>query len=102
MRPDLRVEPAFLDHSAPTFDRVVDQLVAEGHQEIVVVPLLLSQAFHAKVDVPAAIETAAARHDGIKVHATKVLGIENAFLHVLDKRLREALSQNRVRELDAL
>ncbi|AWB92609.1 sirohydrochlorin chelatase [Aeromicrobium chenweiae] len=102
MRPDLRVQPAFLDHVGPSFDEAVDQLVAEGHQEIVVVPLLLSVAFHANVDVPKAVAGALARHDGIKVHATNVLGIEAAFFHVLDKRLREALSKNRVRELDAL
>ena len=74
MRPDLRVVPAFLDHAGPTFDDAVDQVVA----------------------------AAMARHDGIKVHATNVLGIEAAFFHVLDKRLREALSKHRVRELDAL
>lgn len=102
MRPDLRVEPAFLDLAEPSFDQAVDRLVAEGHQEIVVVPLLLSEAYHARVDVPAAIEAAIQRHDGIQVHATRVLGMESAFFNVLDKRLREALSKNRVRELDAL
>lgn len=102
MRPDLRVEPAFLDLAEPSFDQAVDRLVAEGHQEIVVVPLLLSEAYHARVDVPAVIEAAVKRHDGIQVHATRVLGMEAAFFHVLDKRLREALSKNRVRELDAL
>ncbi len=102
MRPDLRVEPAFLDLAEPSFDQAVDRLVAEGHQEIVVVPLLLSEAYHARVDVPAVIEAAVKRHDGIQVHATRVLGMESAFFNVLDKRLREALSKNRVRELDAL
>jgi sirohydrochlorin ferrochelatase len=102
MRPDLRVVPAFLDHVGPSFDQAVDQLVAEGHQEIVVVPLLISEAYHANVDVPNVVAAAVRRHEGIKVHATKVLGIEAAFFHVLDKRLREALSKNRVRELDAL
>ena len=102
MRPDLRVETAFLDHAEPGFDAAVDRLVAEGHQEIVVVPLLLSEAYHARVDVPAAIESAVKRHDGIQIHATRVLGMESAFFRVLDKRLREALSKNRVRELDAL
>ena len=102
MRPDLRVATAFLDHVGPSFDDTVDRLVAEGHQEIVVVPLLLSEAYHAKVDVPRAVTDASGRHDGIKIHATDVLGIEAAFFHVLDKRLREALSKNRVRELDAL
>ena len=37
LRPDLRVEPAFLDLAEPSFDQTVDRLVAEGHDEIVVV-----------------------------------------------------------------
>ncbi|GAA2070138.1 sirohydrochlorin chelatase [Aeromicrobium halocynthiae] len=102
MRPDLRVEPAFLDLSEPGLDEVVDRLVAEGHGEIVVVPLLLTEAYHAKVDVPEAVAAAAERHEGVRIVATKVLGIENTFLNVLDRRLREALREHRVRELDAL
>lgn len=102
MRPDLRVETAFLDLSEPGFDEVVDRLVAEGYSEIVVVPLLLTEAYHAKVDVPQAAAQASSRHEGLRIHVTKVLGIESAFFHVLDRRLREALKKNRVRELDAL
>ena len=52
MRPDLRVETAFLDLAKPSFDTVVDRLVKAGFDEIVVVPLLLTEAYHAKVDVP--------------------------------------------------
>ncbi|WP_038951907.1 sirohydrochlorin chelatase [Aeromicrobium massiliense] len=102
MRPDLRVAPAFLDLSEPSLDQVVDRLVAEGHSEIVVVPLLLTQAYHAKVDVPQAAAAAEARHAGIHVQVTDVLGIEQAFFQILDERLREALRANRVRELDGL
>ena len=60
MRPDLRIETAFLDLSKPSFDTVVDRLVKAGHDEIVVVPLLLTEAYHAKVDVPEAIAAAMA------------------------------------------
>jgi sirohydrochlorin ferrochelatase len=102
MRPDLRVAPAFLDLSEPSLDQVVDRLVAEGHSEIVLVPLLLTQAYHAKVDVPQAAAAAEARHDGIHIQVTDVLGIEQAFFQILDERLREALRANRVRELDGL
>ena len=63
MRPDLRVEPAFLELAKPSFATVVDRLVKAGYDEIVVVPLLLTEAYHAKVDVPAAVAEAAARHD---------------------------------------
>ncbi|MQW77243.1 sirohydrochlorin chelatase [Nocardioides sp. dk4132] len=102
MRPDLRIEQAFLELSRPSFQTVVDRLVKAGHEEIVVVPLLLTDAYHAKVDVPSAIETATQRHPGLKIRATSILGLETRFLEVLDERLRAALSQARVRELDAL
>ena len=102
LRPDLRIEPAFLELSKPSFQAVVDKLVRAGFDEIVVVPLLLSEAYHAKVDVPSAIAAATERHPGLQVRATRVLGLEPAFLEVLDLRMREALKQARVRELDAL
>jgi sirohydrochlorin ferrochelatase len=48
MRPDLPIETAFLDLSRPDFHTVVDRLVRSGVEEIVVVPLLLTEAFHAR------------------------------------------------------
>ena len=102
MRPDLRVEPAFLELAKPSFATVVDRLVRAGYDEIVVVPLLLNQAYHAKVDVPNAVAEATARHPGLRIRASSVLGLEPVFLEVLDRRLRAALSDARVRELDAL
>jgi sirohydrochlorin ferrochelatase len=102
MRPDLRIEQAFLELSRPSFQTVVDRLVKAGHDEIVVVPLLLSEAYHAKVDVPGAIAEATARHEGLQIRATSILGLEPRFLEVLDLRMREALKAARVRELDAL
>jgi sirohydrochlorin ferrochelatase len=102
MRPDLRIEPAFLDLSRPTFEKVVDKLVRAGFEEIVVVPLLLTQAYHARVDVPSVIADATAAHPGLRIRVTDVLGMEPVFLDVLDRRLREALTEARVRELDGL
>jgi sirohydrochlorin ferrochelatase len=102
MRPDLRIETAFLEHSKPSFPSVVDRLVRAGYDEIVVVPLLLTEAYHANVDVPEAIAEATAKHEGLKIRATRVLGLEPVFLEVLDRRLRAALKEARVRELDGL
>ena len=102
MRPDLRIETAFLDLCKPNFQTVVDRLVRAGFDEIVVVPLLLTEAYHAKVDVPAAVNEATERHPGLRIRATHVLGLEPVFLEVLDRRLRAALKDARVRELDAL
>ena len=63
LRPDLRIEPAFLELSKPSFATVVSKLVRAGFDDIVVVPLLLTEAYHAKVDVPSAIAEQTAKHD---------------------------------------
>ena len=102
LRPDLTIEKAFLELSRPSFQTVVDRLVRKGHDEIVVVPLLLSEAYHAKVDVPRAVAEATERHDGLSIRTSDVLGLGNQLLDVLDLRMREALKASRVRELDAL
>jgi sirohydrochlorin ferrochelatase len=102
LRPDLRIEVAFLDLSKPAFGTVVDKLVRAGFDEIVVVPLLLTDAYHAKVDVPSAVAEQSARHEGLQIRATSILGMEPSFLEVLDVRMREALKEARCRELDAL
>jgi sirohydrochlorin ferrochelatase len=102
LRPDLRIEAAFLDRSRPSFTTVVDRLVKAGFDEIVVVPLLLSEAYHARVDVPSAVAEQAARHPQLQIRATAILGHELTFLEVLDQRMREALAAARCRELDAL
>jgi sirohydrochlorin ferrochelatase len=102
IRPDLTIERAFLDLSKPSFHTVVDRLVRKGHEEIVVVPLLLTEAFHAKVDVPQAVKEAAERHPDLKITTSAILGLEAHFLEILDVRMREALKASRVRELDAL
>jgi sirohydrochlorin ferrochelatase len=102
LRPDLTVEKAFLELSRPGFQTVVDRLVKKGHDEIVVVPMLLTEAYHAKVDVPRAVAEATERHPGLKVITAGILGLETRFLEILDIRMREALKAARVRELDAL
>src|SRR5262249_31342625 len=102
LRPDLKIEAAFLDHVRPDVDTVVDRLVAKGHTEIVAGPLLLSSAYHARIDVPAVVAAAAARHPGVGIRVAEVLGTDVSLLTVLDLRLRESLRDARVRELDAL
>ncbi|HWL97495.1 MAG TPA: sirohydrochlorin chelatase [Nocardioidaceae bacterium] len=101
LRPDLRVEAAFLDHCEPSPTQLFDRLVAEGYDEVVVVPLLLTAAYHARVDVPAVVQEAADRHPKLRMQVTEVLG-DDVLLDVLDRRLRTALKAERAREIDAL
>jgi sirohydrochlorin ferrochelatase len=73
-RPELDVRLSFLDLSAPRLPDVLDGVAADGHRRAVVVPLLLGHAFHARVDVPGAVATAAARLPGLDIAISRVLG----------------------------
>ncbi|HEU4946255.1 MAG TPA: sirohydrochlorin chelatase [Kribbella sp.] len=102
MRADLRIEASFLDHCPPKPYQVFERLGAEGVEEVVVVPLLLSAAFHARIDVPAVIDEARGRYPDLRIIASDVLGYDDSLLDVLDRRMRTELRDSRVRELDAL
>ncbi|MEJ7708199.1 MAG: sirohydrochlorin chelatase [Nocardioidaceae bacterium] len=103
LRPDLTIEVAFLDHVRPDIDTVVERLVAKRrHSEFVVVPLLLTSAYHAQVDVPHVVRRVAVERPDVSARIADVIGTDAALLAVLDERLREVLKLARVRELDAL
>jgi sirohydrochlorin ferrochelatase len=77
----LEVKAAFLDHCAPSLPQVLD---AAG-TDCVVVPLLLTAAYHSKTDIPAKL--AAARQD---VSCADTLGPHPLLLAALERRLAEA------------
>ncbi len=90
LRPGLRVETAFLDHCPPGVARAVERLAADGVREVTAVPLLLSRAFHATWDVPAALAEAALRHPELTFRQADVLGPSPLLAEALERRLAEA------------
>ncbi|HYS39472.1 MAG TPA: CbiX/SirB N-terminal domain-containing protein [Pseudonocardiaceae bacterium] len=69
--PGLDVRVAFLDLSAPRLADVLSAVHDEGHDEVVVVPLLLGSAYHARVDIPGVLAGAPHR---LRIHLADVLG----------------------------
>ncbi len=65
---------AFLDLSVPRLPDVLAALHAEGHRDVVIVPLLLGSAFHARVDLPAMVSEAHARLPRLSASVSDVLG----------------------------
>jgi sirohydrochlorin ferrochelatase len=102
IRPELDIHIAFLEQGAPTGVQVVDKLVKAGVTEVVFVPLLLSDAFHAQVEVPALVAQVSAAYPDLRVTASRPIGPEAQLLSVIDRRLRDALRNRRVSELDGL
>lgn len=102
LRPSLDVHAAYLDVSGPTAPEVVAKLAARGVEEIVLVPLLLSDAFGAKEEVPVLVSELNAAYDGVRIGASRPIGPEAQLLSIVDRRLRDALRARHVAELDGL
>ena len=73
-RPGAVVRESYLDHAGPRPDEVLHALESAGHPRAVLVPLLLTAAYHGRIDVPEVVRTA--RADGLRmpVAISEVIG----------------------------
>lgn len=90
IRPQLSVETSFLDFNAPSVPRVLERLAAQGTEDVIALPLLLTRAFHAKSDIPSVLRESAARLPRLRIHRAEVLGPSPLLLDALHRRLWEA------------
>ena len=74
LRPDWDVRASYLDHAGP---RPLDVLAALPGRRAVVVPLLLTKAYHGRIDIPAVLSAAAELP--VSVTLAEVLGPVAAF-----------------------
>jgi sirohydrochlorin ferrochelatase len=93
--PGTPVFASYLDHSTPHPGQVLRTLADRGHRSVVVVPLLLTAAYHRRVDLPEVIADARAAGLRIPVRLTDVLGpcggvVDDLLLAGLRRRLDEA------------
>lgn len=91
LSPGLDVRPAFLGRPRPGLGEALWQAHGDGHREVVVLPLLLGAAFHARTDLPAAVDDAVARLPGpLRVLVADVLGPDPRLPAVALRRLSTA------------
>ncbi|QZT61030.1 sirohydrochlorin chelatase [Mycolicibacterium austroafricanum] len=81
LRPTLDARIAFCEQSSPNLRDVLGTL----RRSAVVVPLLLADAYHARVDIPEMIAAS-----GADVRQAGVLGEDDRLVHVLRQRLEHA------------
>jgi sirohydrochlorin ferrochelatase len=91
-RPGLPVTAAYLDHAPPTLPQALAGLAGgPGRSDtVVVLPLLLTEAYHSRVDIPSALREAAAGDPGPRVRYGTTLGPHPLLLSALERRLAEA------------
>lgn len=80
------VVAAFLQHDQPDLTAQCRQLADAGHTDVVVVPMLITPAFHARVDVPEAVDDAVTT-TGIRVSLADPIGTDPALVEALDRQL---------------
>ena len=85
--PELEVHVAFLDLSVPSLRDAVDAVAQAGYARAVVVPLLLGSAYHSRVDLPALLAEASARHPGLELVQAPVLGDDERLVTALRDRI---------------
>jgi sirohydrochlorin ferrochelatase len=90
LRSGLRVITSYLDHAPPAPRQVLGALAGEGTDEVVVLPLLLTSAYHSNVDIPAALREVRRDHPRLAVRYGATLGPHPLLVAALERRLAEA------------
>jgi len=89
---DTPVEPCFLEFAQPSIAEGFHALVARGARQVIVVPVLLFAAGHAKRDIPAAVAAVASEHPGIAVRQSDPLNCHEDLLALSQMRCEQALA----------
>jgi sirohydrochlorin ferrochelatase len=89
-RSGLRVVTSYLDHAPPSPGQVLGALAGEGAGEVVVLPLLLTAAYHSKTDIPGALGEVRRAHPRLRVRYGATLGPHPLMTAALERRLAEA------------
>ncbi len=96
--PGLGIRAAFLDHAAPAPAQVLDALCWPGASlqasasprvNTVVLPLLLTAAYHSEIDIPRLLAGAAERWPALRIDYGRPLGPHPGLLRALERRLAE-------------
>jgi sirohydrochlorin ferrochelatase len=97
-RTGLDTRAAFLGHALPSVPDVLDAVYG-GHSNnrleraaptAVVLPLLLTAAYHSDADLPVLLREATRRLPGLRISYGEPLGPHHGLLRALDRRLAEA------------
>ncbi|MFB9835107.1 sirohydrochlorin chelatase [Actinoallomurus acaciae] len=90
-RSGLRVVTSYLDHAPPTPGQALGALAdADGSGEAVVLPLLLTSAYHSKTDIPGALTEVRRHHPRMLLRYGATLGPHPLMIAALERRLAEA------------
>jgi sirohydrochlorin cobaltochelatase len=89
-QPAWRIEVCFIEFAEPLLDAGLTR-AAQDARRVIVVPLILNAAGHAKMEIPAHIAAARLRHPATEFVYARHLGAVEPVLHILQRTLRRAM-----------
>jgi sirohydrochlorin cobaltochelatase len=84
--PDWRIETCFIEYDEVLLETGLDRAASDSRR-VLVLPFILNAAGHVKMEIPAALEGARARHPDVTFECTRHLGMGPEVLAVLQDRL---------------
>ena len=90
--PGWRIEVCFIEHAEILLEEGLDR-AAQGARTVVTIPFILNAAGHVKMELPAAVEAARARHPAVKFVLTRHLGMGREIFAVLQAQLDRQMKQ---------
>ncbi|MBD0380698.1 sirohydrochlorin chelatase [Paenibacillus sedimenti] len=83
------VETCFLEFVEPTIMQGIDRCVELGASHVVVIPIILFAAGHAKIHIPSAIDDAKKKYPFVKFTYGRPIGVHDQILDILTSRLED-------------
>ena len=83
------VETCFLEFVQPTIMQGIDRCVELGATHIVVIPIILFAAGHAKIHIPSAIDDAKFKYPLVKFTYGRPIGVHEQILEILSSRVED-------------
>ncbi|UFJ41473.1 sirohydrochlorin chelatase [Brevibacillus humidisoli] len=98
------VETCFLEFEPPDVYSGLEACLSRGATRIVVIPIILFSAGHAKIHIPAALDEFKTKHPDVPVTYGRPVGIHELVLGILEARLDEVeqCEERREQELAVL
>ena len=84
--PAWRIEVCFIEHASVLLNDGLDRAAANARR-VVLVPFILNAAGHVKMEMPAAVDAARARHPHVEFLVTRHLGMGRELFAVLQAQL---------------
>jgi sirohydrochlorin cobaltochelatase len=85
----LLVETCFLEFEHPTVNQGIDLCVEKGATHVYVIPIMLLQAGHSKIHIPAAIDEAKEKYPNVRFTYGRPIGVHEETFEILKTRLAE-------------